>query len=249
MLLAVICLTIFLAHGKRIHELTEHHHKLPFATQEALQFLDAIQNPANCNGKYATTYIPSGGGFASQYQRMAASFMRALHATNYAVPVIITGPIKGYTENSLCDSVKKEWICLFKPTSTCHQQFPTSGTLVSYDEKALYTNHATVPEAFQSYGYAFWWGVIQFYLFNLQDHVVKYFEQELDILGMRGGLPSPLATLHVRHGDKHNDGFREHSLSSYRNVMSTSPDCSIKSSKGYCFVKIRDNSLTRGKNY
>lgn len=45
-----------------------------------------------------------------------------------------------------------------------------------------------------------------------------------------------MAGMHVRHGDKHVDGFRDHSLTEEVQIISKSRDCMLKSSCDQCFV-------------
>jgi hypothetical protein len=48
----------------------------------------------------------------------------------------------------------------------------------------------------------------------------------------------PTAGMHVRHGDKHIDGFIEHSLNEELEMVRSSPDCVIRNDQGDCFVSV-----------
>ena len=58
-----------------------------------------------------------------------------------------------------------------------------------------------------------------------------------------GGFPFglPMAGLHIRHGDKSTDGFREHSLKEALRIVKASgatagnPDCAVANTRGHCF--------------
>lgn len=105
------------------------------------------------------------------------------------------------------------------------KQYPAS------DEQA-------VPSDFASRGYPFWWGVVQLYLFNVRSFVEDHMARQIAMMNRGRGftLGVPMAGMHVRHGDKHNDGFRDHSLGEELSIIARSKDCMVKSQCEQCFV-------------
>lgn len=229
-----------------------HHHTGPqrnsrnTALHEATRFLHAIQNPLNCSGHtYVHITIGIGGGFAAQFQLVASEMMRVLAATDFRYPVVITGGLVGYSAGKECDYVNHEWTCFFEPTSTCHNELLKTGKKIDWPSfnKA---DEETIPKAFKHLGLAFWWGSIQHYLFRFKASVEKQIllkaHEMLDGKGFPFGLP--VAGMHVRHGDKHTDGFTEHSLSEELDVVRKSPDCHIQNSMKSCFTVVNFSDPT-----
>eukprot|EP01031_Cornospumella_fuschlensis_P000520 gene520-650_t len=169
---------------------------------------------------------------------LAADFMRILHVTKYRVALIITGPISGYTEGSACSMYKHDWTCLFEPSSLCHNDLRWLGKEVKYYHDIVYHDEEMVPEAFKQYGYAYWWGVIQLYLFNFNEEATREITNRLKLLNVYNLFPYPLATMHVRHGDKHVDGFNEQSMKNEMLAFKASPDCSVQNDQGLCFFPV-----------
>jgi hypothetical protein len=179
------------------------------------------------------------GGFAAQFQLAASKMMRNLAVSNFSMPIVITGSLMGYSNSPECAFVDHEWICYFLPTSTCHSQLVKTGIKVhvnNFDKP----DEEAVPPIFRSQGLPFWWGVIQFFLFRFQPSIEKLVAQRaqemLHGLGFPHGLP--IAGLHVRHGDKHNDGFHEYSLGEELSSIRKSLHCPIQNVHKACFVKV-----------
>lgn len=240
---------LFFVSGKRVHEVSVHNHPLPAVTQKALEFLDKIQNPPDCTGNYAIVPIRSAGGFASHFQMLAADFMRILHVTNYRVTLLITGQINGYTEGSACSYYRHDWTCLFEPSSECMYDLRWLGKEVPYDRNIVYHDETMVPDAFKQYGYAYWWGVIQLYLFNFNEDITQEVTRRLQQINFLTHFPYPMAAVHVRHGDKHVDGFNEHSMSSEMLALQASPDCVVQNAQGLCFYPLLGNAMSEAQDY
>ena len=66
---------------------------------EALRYIDAVQNPENCSGlEYSVVGMGINGGFAAQFQYASAEWMRVFASHGYTKPVLIVGPLNGYSQ-------------------------------------------------------------------------------------------------------------------------------------------------------
>lgn len=195
--------------------------------QEGLDFIHRIQNPINCTGhKYMITDIGIGGGFASQFQLAASIWMRSLAETNYEMPIIIQGKLMGYSEGKECEPSNYQWTCFFLPASSCEKELLATGIQVT--ERARYfSNDESIPEPFQKYGFMFWWSVIQSYLFRLQPFLQTYITMTTQSMSNGRTFPYglPMAGVHVRHGDKKIDSWKEFSLHEELQCLLSSKDC------------------------
>lgn len=229
-------------------------HVIPPETEEAFRFLDNFLQPKNgCHGKsYMINKIGTDsnfyGGFASQFQMTASHWLRMAAATNYTVPVIIQGSIIKYTTVPQCDHVKGDITCIFLPMSSCQDEYLTSGNVISAsDGGKVDFDLSMVPEQFAHMGLTWWWGIIQARMFRLQPSVQTYVEEE--IANMKSftqqGFPfgSPTAGLHVRHGDKSVDGFKDHSFFSELRAMHKSPEC-ISIENNTCLTRVVPTTST-----
>lgn len=202
---------------------------------DAINFINAVQQPENCTGlEYIAIDIGINGGFAAQFQLAGKEWMHMFAAHNFSVPVLIQGKIIGYSDNKVCDHVQRQWLCYFQPMSECETVLRKTGKQIWLN---LPRRHSPVPDQFAKYGEAFWWGVVQFKMFQLQPIVVEHIHAQAALMNNRTGFPFglPLAGLHVRHGDKKIDGFKEHSMDEELSFLRKSPDCGVKNTAGECF--------------
>lgn len=208
--------------------------------EEALKFIDSIQQPFDCKNKeYSTIDIGIGAGFAAQFQLAASEWFRAFAAGNFKIPVLIRGKIVGYSEGPECTSAKHQWTCFFLPMSNCEAELVASGKRIDLPSFNRRDSDA-VPKQFSHLGFAFWWGVVQVKMFRPLPFVERHVLEQSRIMEGGNGFPfgTPLAGMHVRHGDKRSDGFREHSLAEEISMLRHSSDCAIVNSKGQCFKKL-----------
>ena len=210
--------------------------QVPPETELAFRFLDNFLQPTTgCHGKdYMINKIGVdsyfNGGFASQFQMTAAIWLRMAAATNYTVPVIIQGPIVKYTTVPQCDHVKGDITCIFLPMSSCQNEYLSSGkALPPSDGGVADIDISMVPIQFVHMGLTWWWGIVQARMFRLQPHLQKHVEEEIAHMKTvtHHGFPfgAPVAGLHVRHGDKSIDGFKDHSFNSELRAIHKSPEC------------------------
>jgi hypothetical protein len=234
---AVICL--FILHiadiGRKISTFAQGMH-VPPETELAFRFLDDFLHPTTgCHGKsYMVNEIGSGsdfnGGFASQFQMTAAVWLRMAAATNYTVPVIIRGPIAKYTTVPQCDHVKGDITCIFLPMSSCQDEYLSSGKILPPSDGGVADiDVSMVPAQFVHMGLTWWWGIIQTRMFRLQHPLQKHVEEEIARMKTvtHHGFPfgTPVAGLHVRHGDKSIDGFKDHSFNAELRAIHKSSEC------------------------
>lgn len=214
------------------------HHHLDQNLVDGLMLIDSVIQPKNCTGlEYVVVTMGINGGFAAQFQFAAAEWMRAFAAVNYSKPVIIQGPINGYSAGSQCAHVNHDWTCYFQPMSTCEAELLKTGKRVDCPSYG-YDDNAHVPPAMKHLGLAFWWGVIQHKMFRFQPHLEEHINAEARNMQGGRGFPFglPVVGMHVRHGDKHVDGFTEHSLSEELRTVRKSPDCHVANDNGDCFT-------------
>eukprot|EP01038_Epipyxis_sp_PR26KG_P005280 gene5280-7340_t len=187
---------------------------------------------------YIATDIGIRGGFAAQFQLAASELMFTLQASNFSIPITIVGKLTGYSDGHECDHVQQQYICYFKPVHKCHNELLKYGNRINAPRSN--PNIPLIPPPFQSHGLAFWWGVIQYKMFQFQPIVEDYIMNEAKMKDNGNGFPFGLsiAGMHVRHGDKFVDGFRVHSLSEELNAIKKSPDCYIQNDYGDCFAKV-----------
>ena len=211
----------------------------------AVALLNRVQTPANCTGAlYAVVNAGHKAGFASQYQLTAIKWLKALALHDYALPVLITGRLVGYSEGQECGHTAPphDWTCYFLPVSGCQQELLATGRQVEIkaerlDAMAIDTARL-IPPAFQARGMGWWWGVVQAYMFRPQAPVEAYIQQQSRAMAdaLHGGFsfdtrtdgaapPVPVAGLHIRHGDKGSDGFKLHSLEAHMRAARLSRDC------------------------
>lgn len=231
--------------------------KISSDTAAAFDFLDNILQPkSGCRGKeYAVTEFGEGGGFASQFQMAATYWLKVSSGHNYSIPVLIHGHIRGYTSGKECQHAKNDYTCMFLPMSSCQDELLSTGILIK-DHKHPKENIdiSMVPDRFVHKGLAWWWGIVQARMFRLQPAVESYIKNELEhmkTMNSGRGFPfgSPIAGLHVRHGDKSTDGFMDHSLEAELKAIKKSPEC-ILGPQNYCLTNSNPviSDVDRGRN-
>ncbi len=115
-----------------------------------------------------------------------------------------------------------------------------------------------LPEQFRHVGIAYWWGIVQERMFRMQPEVQTYVLAQAARMGQgqghaaMGAFPGlsaaqlapnwlrtataaerlsafpALAGLHVRHGDKHSDGFRLHSMEMQLRALRATSQCEAR---------------------
>lgn len=210
--------------------------------EDVVAFINSVQQPENCTGlDYINVDIGINGGFAAQFQFAGKEWMYLFAAHNFSVPVLIQGRLIGYSDNKMCDHVNHQWTCYFQPMSECEAIIRKTGRQIHSDKPR---RHSPVPDQFSHLGQAYWWGAIQYKMFQFQPVVVEYIQAQVSVMNKMRGFPfgMPLAGLHVRHGDKKIDGFKEHSLDEELNFLRKSPDCAVANKNGDCFSKLNTSS-------
>jgi hypothetical protein len=217
----------------------------------AIHFLDNIQNPKDCN-KYKEYYTVEfiGGGFCSQFQSLAGQFMHALAVGNFQRPVLMTGHIRGYSDTKYCDPYNREWTCYFQYPSSCQQhllqhgrKLPIPSNLKPYAKNPPKVTENLIPNQFKWLGTSFWWGVIQFYLFQPRPFLDNYIHHDSFKSFLSSHLTIfpwnlPVAGIHIRHGDKKDDNWHLHSLQEAKLLLLQSSDCQIQNLQQDCFLYI-----------
>lgn len=210
--------------------------------EDAIAFINSVQQPQNCTGlDYLSIDIGINGGFAAQFQFAGKEWMHLFAAHNFSVPVLIKGRLIGYSDNKMCDHVNHQWTCYFEPMSECEDIMRKTGRQINSDKPR---RSSPIPDQFGHLGLAYWWGVVQYKMFQLQPVVVEYIHAQVAVMNRKRGFPfgMPLAGLHVRHGDKKIDGFKEHSLDEELTFLRKSPDCTVANKNGDCFSKLNTTS-------
>jgi hypothetical protein len=111
------------------------------------------------------------------------------------------GSIRGYSSGKECDHVNHDWTCYFLPMSNNQKELLARGKREVAGFKAI--DGRVIPSQFAHMGIAWWWGIIQSYMFRLQPNIQELMRQKLELLDNGRGFPSGrIAGLHVRHGDK-----------------------------------------------
>ena len=180
-----------------------------------------------------------GGGFASQFQVAGAHWLTVAAGLNYSLPVVIRGHIRGYTAGKECSHVKNDYTCLFLPMSSCQTELFSTGILIKAHKRTKDdVDESMVPPQFAHMGLAWWWGIVQARMFRMQPVVEDYIKSEIIYMkNMNGGrgftFGSPIAGLHVRHGDKSVDGFADHSFDAELLAIRVSSECRL-GPKDYC---------------
>ena len=192
----------------------------------AITFIRAFLEPTNATGHvYSVVEAGYGGGFASQFQVVATEWLKTAAGSNYTVPVLIRGHLKGYTDGKECAHVRQDWTCLFLPMSAHQEVLLQTGRRIEGTMKPA-VDISVIPKEFRHRGLAWWWGAVQAYMFRLQPTIERYVQAEL--LHMNTSFPPPgyaVAGLHVRHGDKASDGFKHQSFEAELRAVHKSPDC------------------------
>mmetsp|Transcript_15132 Transcript_15132/g.14539 ORF Transcript_15132/g.14539 Transcript_15132/m.14539 type:complete len:432 (-) Transcript_15132:205-1500(-) len=233
--------------------------KVSFDTATAFEFLDRMQEPANCSGReYAIAHMGVGGGFASQFQMTAKNWWKKAAAYNYTIPVLARGHIRGYSEGKECHHVKGDLTCFFLPSSKCQEEMLISGKLLPEPTNLVHRIEPSampilVPLQFVDKGLAWWWGVIQARMFRMQPTIENYIKEEIRLMKkMNGGrgfpFGAPVAGLHVRHGDKSTDGFKDQSFEAEIEAINKSPECSQVDRSANSTVECLTNSESNLKN-
>lgn len=205
-----------------------HHFRSSMSSDSAaaISFIRGFQEPNNATGHvYSVVEAGYGGGFASQFQVVATEWLKIAAGSNYSVPVLIRGHLKGYTDGKECSHVRQDWTCLFLPMSTHQEVLLQTGRRVEGVMKPA-VDMTVIPKEFRHRGLAWWWGAVQAYMFRLQPTIERYVQDEL--LHMNTSFPPPgyaVAGLHVRHGDKASDGFKHQSFEAELRAVHKSPDC------------------------
>lgn len=197
--------------------------------QRGLSFLDSVQNPANCSGhSYMVTPIGIPGGFASQFQLTASIWMRMLAETEFTMPILIQGKLIGYSEGQECSKYDYSWTCYFLPSSRCEKELLATGKRVTQTWKPT-SNENSMPEEFRAAGFFTWWGIIQSYLFRFQPYIENFILSSTHKMMNGRSFPHglPMIGVHVRHGDKHVDQWKEFTLQEELQSMTDSIDCEV----------------------
>lgn len=217
---------------------------LSITAKKALKFIDEFMEPKDCaNTEYMIVNIGCGGGFAAHFQLAAGDWIRAAASYNYSVPVLIVGRIYGYTEGFECSHDKFDWTCLFQPMSSCQNEMLNSGKLVQ--SKNVQEESNLIPHEFLHKGLAFWYGIVQYRMFRFQERISQYIMNQARMMNSNIGFPFelPIAGIHVRHGDKKSDGFKEHEFESELNKVKESPDCYLVNDM--CYIKPINQELPK----
>jgi len=76
-------------------------------------------------------------------------------------------------------------------------------------------------------GFSWWWGVVLRRLFRLQPHIEKIISEQKAtfVNGAKLSWNTPVAGIHVRHGDKDTDGWEAQSLEPAVRAIQRSPEC------------------------
>jgi len=113
-----------------------------------------------------------------------------------------------------------------KPSNTG----PPIASRVNYQFRDV--DESSVPSEFKHMGLAWWWGVVQIYLFQMQPKVENLISIAINEIDKHASFSKsvldkyhPLIGMHVRHGDKSSDGFRDHSLEAEIAAVRKSPEC------------------------
>ena len=218
-------------------------HNLPNDLMTAFAWLNRVQNPTTCNGTTRFSVVKCGhkAGFASQFQMTAITWLKHMTLHEYSMPVLIVGHLVGYSEGKDCDHANNDWTCYFLPMSTCQQELLSTGRRIEVNSDVIkdmnIDGSKLIPLPFRHQGMAWWWGVVQAYLFRPQPSVVAYIDSQMQVMAARvnsgGGFPFgsypdvSLAGLHIRHGDKGSDGFKLHSLEAQVNAARRSRECAL----------------------
>lgn len=233
----ILCLCIFVNRtvGGDGSGVNDHTNMRSNEYKRAFQFLDNVQHGGTrsnrndtCKNMNAYTVIDMNGwgGFASQFQQTAYEFTLALAMYDYTIPVLLRGHIRGYSDTQLCSHVKNAWTCYFLPLSICDDYLMTNGKKKEYNFKEY--DISLVPSQFKHMGASWWWGLIQSYIFQLQPDVLTYIDNESSKMDNGKGFPiagGPLIGIHVRHGDKSKDNFKDQSLDAEIAAVFQSPEC------------------------
>jgi hypothetical protein len=209
--------------------------------------------------EFIPSSMGDGGGFASKFQLGASEFMYRFACGKFQLPVHIHGHLGGYSGGKECAHAKHGWTCFFLPSSRCDTYLNTAlkhtvdsnkhknnettpakvlKTLLLPTARQCYkrphTTEELVPPRFQHLGMAFWWGAMQHYLFRLQPHAFRHIHRLASSTGIMHrsrsfSSQSLLIGLHVRHGDKHTDGFHEHSFEEELQLARNTTICPIQS--------------------
>ena len=69
-------------------------------------FISKLQNPSPCSAyPHYSIEMNLTGGFASQFQMMVYIWLKVQSSTHYKFPVVMRGPIRGYTETGECKAL------------------------------------------------------------------------------------------------------------------------------------------------
>ena len=216
---------------------------LPNDLVTAFAWLNKIQNPTACNNGTRFSVVKCGhkAGFASQFQLSAITWLKHMVLHDYSMPVLIIGHLVGYSEGKDCDHASNDWTCYFLPMSTCQQELLSTGRRVEVSSDVIKDMNIDpsrfIPSPFRHKGMAWWWGVVQAYLFRPQPPVEVYIDSQIQVMAgsanSGGGFPFgsypdvSLAGLHIRHGDKGSDGFKLHTLEAQVNAARRSRECAM----------------------
>lgn len=209
---------------------------------KAVHFISLIQQ--SCARKeYILIRSGINGGFSAQFQLLASKFMVALASGNFEIPVLITGPLNGYSNAAECKHYDNQWTCYFSPSSPCHSDLLGTGKEIASTKRSF---EDSIPQEFRALGYTFWWGAIQHYLFQFQPYIINFIrEKEKHLSSVHWkGIPVgiPIVGIHARRGDKKYDGFSSHSLNDEMSLLRNSSLCKVQNEAGDCFLPINFRS-------
>ena len=232
--------------------------------KKAMEYLDSIQDDCS-HTKIAIVDIGCnkgcGGGFASQFQLAAMKWMRVFSLQHYQIPVLVRGKLKGYSDDiPECDHVAdNSWTCYFQPSSKCEKKWLAEKVTIVPSSMNMMDD--LVPPEFAHMSVSWWWGVVQHRMFRLQERVDKIIISRMASMDNGRGFPSTntsIIGLHVRHGDKSNDGWKLQSLEDEMKMARLSPDCHLARSnhtrhlksihKGVCLSEEEADANTSESN-
>ena len=215
---------------------------LPNDLVNAIAWLNRVQNPTSCNGtRFSVVKCGHKAGFASQFQMTAITWLKHMALHDYSMPALIVGHLVGYSEGKDCDHANNDWTCYFLPMSTYQQELLSTGRRIEVSSDVIKDMNIEpsrlIPPPFRHQGMAWWWGVVQAYLFRPQPSVEAYIDSQIKVMARRansgGGFPFgsypavSLAGLHIRHGDKGSDGFKLHTLEAQVDAARRSRECVV----------------------
>ena len=172
----------------------------PAQVRSDLDAIERHQNPADCeHSRFMVVDLePTGIGSTVHVWGMYLA-----HAMERGL-VLVTRGSWIYTDGATCGGRSMDLGCYFVPPTSCSLSQAESGLRTDLHFRLVQDwqrVRRSLPPSFRARGYRYWKAIASAYLVRPLPWLTKLAEEEKARVFGREGMPHPITSMHVRHGD------------------------------------------------